>query len=247
MKKILLSVRPKYCELIFNGKKTIEVRRTRPKLEPPFEVLVYCTMPKERWSVGHQIFHNDTLYTLPTGELKTGDALELRADWLGKYNEDNFLNGKVIGSFICDKITRYESEFWDDDTYERIQEPWEPPDFSEYGEYEYDTIGINSEFYGAGVELSKQSCLSWNELRSYVGQGIRNFYGWHITEPKLFDEPKEFYELYAPCKKNKQTADENCKGCAYAYKGVTTGKIYCDNVLTRPPQSFCYVEDINEI
>lgn len=105
--KILIPIHPEWCERIFNGEKTIEVRKTRPKIDTPFEVLVYCTMPKERWSVGHQIFHNDTLYTLPTGELKTGDALELRADWLGKYNEDNFLNGKVIGSFVCDKVDEY--------------------------------------------------------------------------------------------------------------------------------------------
>ena len=213
MKKILLVVHPKWRKMIFNGKKTIEVRRTRPKLEPPFEVLVYETKGKTKyWS-----------QPLPI-----------------PYTEGR---GKVIGSFICDKITRYESGFWDDDTYERIREPWEPLDFAEYGEYEYDTIGINGEFYGAGVELSKQSRLSWKELRNYVGQGIRNFYGWHITEPKMFDKPKEFYELYAPCKKNKQTADEGCKGCAYAYKGTTTGEIYCDNALIRPPQSFCYVEE----
>lgn len=43
MKKILLVVHPKWCKMIFNGKKTIEVRRNRPKLEPPFEVLVYET------------------------------------------------------------------------------------------------------------------------------------------------------------------------------------------------------------
>lgn len=212
MKKILLSVRPKYCELIFNGKKTIEVRRTRPKLEPPFEVLVYETKGQFIKSVK------------------------------GACTTYGYGRGKVIGSFICDKITGYESEFWDDDTYERIQEPWEPPDFSEYGEYEYDTIGINGEFYGAGVELSKQSCLSWNELRSYVGQGIRNFYGWHIIDPKLFDKPKELCEFYAPCRKGKETADESCKGCSYAFKGVSTGEIICDNAITRPPQSFCYIE-----
>ena len=217
MKKVLLSVHPKWCELIFNGKKTIEVRKNIPKLEPPFEVLVYETKGKTKyWS-----------QPLPI-----------------PYTEGR---GKVIGSFICDKITRYESEFWDDDTYERIQEPWEPLDFAEYGEYEYDTIGENGEFYGKGIELSKQSCLSWNELRKYVGQGLKDFYGWHIIDPKLFDKPKEFYELYASCKKNKQTADESCKGCVYAYKGTTTGEIYCDNALIRPPQSFCYVEDINEI
>lgn len=54
-------------------------------------------------------------------------------------------------------------------------------------------------------------------------------------------------ELKKRKRKNKQTADESCKGCVYAYKGTTTGEIYCDNALTRPPQSFCYVEDINEI
>lgn len=34
-KAALLSIKPKYCELIANGKKTIEVRKARPKLEPP--------------------------------------------------------------------------------------------------------------------------------------------------------------------------------------------------------------------
>ena len=238
MKKVLLSVHPKWCEMIFNCKKTIEVCKNYPlQVNPPFEVLVYCTMPKERWSVGHQIFFNDTLYTLPTGELKFGDALELMADWSGQYDEYNFLNRKVIGSFICDKITRYESEFWDDDTYERIQEPWEPLDFAEYGEYEYDTIGINGEFCGAGLELSKQSCLSWNELRNYVGQGLKDFYGWHITEPKLFDKPKELREF-----KHKVRSYY-----AWQKQGKKEKYFYQHLPLTRPLQSFCYVEDINEI
>lgn len=34
-KAVLLSIKPKYCELIASGKKTIEVRKTRPKLKPP--------------------------------------------------------------------------------------------------------------------------------------------------------------------------------------------------------------------
>lgn len=36
MKSIMLSIQPKYCEMIANGKKTVEVRKTRPKAEPPF-------------------------------------------------------------------------------------------------------------------------------------------------------------------------------------------------------------------
>lgn len=31
MKKVLISIHPKWCELIFSGEKTIEVRKTAPK------------------------------------------------------------------------------------------------------------------------------------------------------------------------------------------------------------------------
>lgn len=43
MKSVLMSIRPEWCNLIIRGKKTLEVRRTRPKLETPFRVYVYCT------------------------------------------------------------------------------------------------------------------------------------------------------------------------------------------------------------
>lgn len=212
MKAVMLSLRPQWCEKIFNGEKTIEVRKSYPSIPTPFTVYVYETKGKTKyWS-----------QPMPM-----------------PYTEGR---GKVIGSFVCDRVEEYEGEFWDDDTYERIQEPWEPSDFAEYGEYEYDTIGENGEFYGKGIELSKQSCLSWNELRKYVGQGLKDFYGWHITEPTLFDKPRELCEFYAPCRKGKETADESCKGCSYAFKGVSTGEIICDNAITRPPQSFCYIE-----
>ncbi len=42
-KSILLSIKPKYCELIANGNKTIEVRKTKPKLDTPFKCYIYCT------------------------------------------------------------------------------------------------------------------------------------------------------------------------------------------------------------
>lgn len=52
-KAVLISIRPEWCELIVNGKKTVEVRKTRPKLERPFKAYIYCTvggikrMPKD--------------------------------------------------------------------------------------------------------------------------------------------------------------------------------------------------------
>lgn len=43
-KAVLISIQPKWCELIASGKKTVEVRKTRPKLEPPFKAYIYCTI-----------------------------------------------------------------------------------------------------------------------------------------------------------------------------------------------------------
>ena len=42
-KAVALSIRPKWCEKIVNGEKTIEVRKTRPKLETPFKCYIYET------------------------------------------------------------------------------------------------------------------------------------------------------------------------------------------------------------
>ena len=42
-KAVMLSVRPKWCEKICRGEKTVEVRKTRPKLETPFKCYIYRT------------------------------------------------------------------------------------------------------------------------------------------------------------------------------------------------------------
>ena len=43
MKAVLISIRPNWCKLIWAGVKTVEVRRSRPKLETPFKAYIYCT------------------------------------------------------------------------------------------------------------------------------------------------------------------------------------------------------------
>lgn len=223
-KAVLLSIRPNWCEKIFIDEvKTIEVRKDFPQnIKLPFKVFVYETLGKHKGCGRCMDTH------CPIRSLN------------GCYEG----GGAIIGSFVCDKITRYESEFWDDDTYERIQKPWEPLDFAEYGEYEYDTIGVNGEFCGAGIELSKQSCLSWSELRNYVGQGVRNFYGWHITEPKLFEFYRDIKEfaIYGRCAQACSEYDICMK-----YDSEET-RVECPDFakvpLKRAPQSWCYVEEI---
>lgn len=46
MMSVMLSIKPKWCELIASGAKTIEVRKTRPKIETPFRCYVYQCLPK---------------------------------------------------------------------------------------------------------------------------------------------------------------------------------------------------------
>lgn len=43
MKSVLISIRPQWCEKITSGKKTIEVRKSMPKLERPFKCYIYIS------------------------------------------------------------------------------------------------------------------------------------------------------------------------------------------------------------
>ncbi len=46
MKAVMISIQPKWVEKIVNGEKTIEVRKTAPKLETPFKCFIYMTQGK---------------------------------------------------------------------------------------------------------------------------------------------------------------------------------------------------------
>lgn len=87
-KAVLISIQPKWCELIANGQKTIEVRKTKPKIDTPFKCYIYCTNDRkimlERSNYDKSIYLNGNIYY--------------------PYKADCSLNGKVIGEFVCDYI-----------------------------------------------------------------------------------------------------------------------------------------------
>lgn len=60
MKAVLISIQPKWCELIASGKKTVEVRKTKPKIETPFKCYIYETQGRTETPFvdedGHVIF-----------------------------------------------------------------------------------------------------------------------------------------------------------------------------------------------
>lgn len=109
MKSVMISIQPKWCEMIANGEKTVEVRKTKPKLETPFKCYIYCAKPKERYKVSGSMYEfEDELYRIPDGTIKYGTSVELMM--YDDYDENNFLNGKVIGEFVCDRISEYCSD-----------------------------------------------------------------------------------------------------------------------------------------
>mgnify|MGYP002673521603 CR=1 FL=1 len=104
MREVLISIQPKWCELIANGSKIIEVRKTKPKLETPFKCYIYCTKSSKKYQTVAKpmVLNDDELFKLPNGKIKYGNSIELIG--YDDYSEDNFLNGKVIGEFVCDNI-----------------------------------------------------------------------------------------------------------------------------------------------
>lgn len=71
-KAVLLSIRPKWSWLIALGQKTVEVRKTAPKLSTPFKCYIYQTLPKSGdWNerdgrvIGEFVCHNITRFDVP--------------------------------------------------------------------------------------------------------------------------------------------------------------------------------------
>ncbi len=67
MKSVLISIQPKWCELITSGKKTVEVRKTKPKIETPFKCYIYCTKGETIYHP-RDIFGNESLNGKVIGE-----------------------------------------------------------------------------------------------------------------------------------------------------------------------------------
>ena len=98
-KAILISIKPKWCELIASGKKTVEVRKTKPKLETPFKVYIYATEPRSKKDLG---------LCLDNG--KVGLVYRWNYDYARKHKMP-ILSGKVIGEFVCDSIDQYDYDY----------------------------------------------------------------------------------------------------------------------------------------
>ena len=54
MKAVLVSIKPEWCELIMNGKKAAELRKSAPADKGPFKAYIYCSKNgKQLYQNGH--------------------------------------------------------------------------------------------------------------------------------------------------------------------------------------------------
>ncbi len=119
--------------------------------------------------------------------------------------------GRVIGEFVCDRI-------------EQI------PCYLDAGKYEE---------YLVEEEFLKSCQLTYDELFNYL-KG-KDGYGWHISDLKIYDHPRELGEFYVRCGDRKI----KCDGCKYKKQDSWFDPHYCEVdgyiSLARPFQSWGYV------
>lgn len=136
----------------------------------------------------------------------------------GAHTKYGYGRGKVIGEFICDRIICSQAYF--------------------------DSQGKNH-LTNVFPDDIKKTCLDEYDLWDYIaGKAVKanqmyDGYLWHISDLKIYDKPKELSEFCIPCK----VSCENCKNPLYF-------ECWCEEkgkkIVTRPPQSWCYVEDLGE-
>lgn len=237
MKAVMKSVSPRICEKVASGDCTILVSKTAPKCGTPFKGYIYATNGEMLFDVRREI------YLPPKVRIKPFRL------FFGKSNDALYpsipiVNRKVIGEFICDKIIEWQ--------YDRGHQYYVeyPDDCTSYFPY----LKCHSEATG----------LKCSEIEEF-GKG-KTLYGWHISDLKIYDKPKELSEFANAlsnrdirCKhiEKRQTVNgrqymkctlQNCI-CEFRRLGWQTDCIGYEMLkerkpITRAPQSWCYVEEL---
>lgn len=202
-KAVMLSIRPKWCEKIVSGEKTIEVRKTRPKMNTPFKCYIYCTKDK------HLAFMQNRFGTKLIACMDAETAIPVGGA-VG--------NGNIVGEFTCDRIYELETK-------------------AHGGSYY-----VRGEDWLTACEVAQQSCLTLKDMHDYLH--AQTGYGWHITDLRIYDAPRELGEFWRDCPEYSELST-NCWTCENVCGGGdetdcnTDGRRY----LRRAPQSWCYVEE----
>ena len=140
---------------------------------------------------------------------------------LGLYSEGIYQNRmKVIGEFICDKVIKTCGWRLRGNTQQCAKRTPEEE------------------------MLPHSACLSIDEIVNYAGGENGEICGWHISNLKIYDKPRELSEFYRPC-----SYSGICYSCnRFRPNGTSNDKPndFCDGEIHRPPQSYMFVEEVEQ-
>ena len=101
------------------------------------------------------------------------------------------------------------------------------------GEFICDTFVIDKTF-GHDPLFNGAACMSEVECAVYSCRSP--LYGWHISNLKIYDRPKMITQFKGMCR-----LKNSCFGCTdWNYQMADCN----GRTITRPPQSWCYVEEL---
>lgn len=159
---------------------------------------------------------------------------------LGLYSEGIYQNRmKVIGEFICDEVEEFHE--------------WELSPQGKFADFERERL----ENFLTAACLSEEEVVRYRENLPY----FKPLYGWHISDLKIYDKPKELREFYYCCKEMKANEPRagkyvslSCYACRHnALKRTEDYSEYnnmlgyiCKRNITHPPQSYMFVEEVEE-
>ncbi len=136
--------------------------------------------------------------------------------------------GKVIGEFVCDKIEEIQVRYAGYGLGYNEKNTWKIG--NDVVVFERNDRYIDSMFTPKEIEDTMR--LTCEELYEYL-KSKHNGYAWHISQLKIYDKPKELGEFRKICKISEEYY---CSDCPL---------LKCDKTITRPPQSWCYVESLD--
>ena len=88
-------------------------------------------------------------------------------------------------------------------------------------------------------EVLLKGKLSNTDFLVYTNNYRKDLYALHISQLVIYDKPKKLSEFYLRC----SVPEGKCKLCDNCYdREDYYGRHYAVKKLTRPPQSWCYVE-----
>lgn len=95
---------------------------------------------------------------------------------------------------------------------------------------------------GIPSTLPTNACVSMEEIQAYSGKTFKNITEMYISQLKIYDKPKELVEF----KKVGYMTEEQWLSALYPNTHCHYPAWAKKFELTRPPQSWCYVEELKE-